>query len=365
MNNQITPNYQSIGEELLSLHEEILKEWPSLLRIAVALYDDESDLLHTFVRSSLQDASLDHYSFELSQSESLTQIRDTRQPRLIQDTRVLTNHNFHSEFIAKHYRSSYTEPMFMGQNLLGFIFFDASDVDYFSDELILQLSNYTRLIESLINVEILPVKMMVGMVQATREFTRARDAETASHIIRMAHYMELIAIQLADEVGFTDEQIEHIWLYAPMHDIGKIAIPDHILTKPGALDKDEFEQIKRHVEEGLKMLNVILDNFKFQNFYHIDMLKDIIGAHHERWDGSGYPKGMVGEQIPIVGRIAAVADVFDALSSNRVYRSGMKPEEVFDYLEQNKGILFDPRCVEVFIESKSQVMDIYSRFQET
>ena len=358
--------YFSISEELLELHEKILKEWPSLLRVAVALYDKETDMLHTFVRASSGEQLLTHYSYELSKSFSLQAVANTRKPRIIKDLQLLQNaKKEHSEQILEHgFQSSFTIPTYLNEHLLGFIFFDASELDYFTPELQSQLLDYSRLLESMLISEILPIRSLIGIISTTRMITGVRDEETGKHLTRMSHYVELIALELAEKYDLSDENIEYMWFYAPLHDIGKIAIPDGILMKPGRLTKPEFEVMKTHVDEGIKMLDMIVKNFDFQQIHHLDILRKIIAEHHEKLDGSGYPKGLKADEISIVGKITAVADVFDALSNRRVYRDSWSIEKTLNYLQENSGTLFDEDCVTAMIKNKERIIKIHDEFQD-
>jgi len=358
-------SFRTITEELYSLHQVLMDEWPHLLRIAVALYDEQTGMLHTFTHSNQRASLLNHYSIELNKVPSLQELAEHGKPRVIQDLSVLMAcQTVHSQSITEHFKSSYTEPFYLNNTLLGFVFYDASDVNYFNEHLTKQLSAYTRLIESLVVSEVLPVKSLIGLVETAKELTSLRDSETGKHLIRMASYMEIIVIELAEQFGFTDEQIEFMWLYAPLHDIGKMAIPDEILIKPGILEPDEYRIMQTHVQEGLKFLEIIQKNFNFQPLHHSEMLRDIIGAHHERWNGSGYPLGLKAEAIPVVGRIAAVADVFDALSSDRVYRKSWPVKKVFDYIVENSGVLFDSDCVEALLKNKDRVIKVMNTYKE-
>jgi len=357
--------FRTISEELYELHQTLLDQWPHLMRIAVALYDEQTGMLHTFVRSNLTKQFLNHYSAPLSDIPSLTNVAENGLPRVIKDLSVLNeSRTEHSQVISQNFQSSFTEPFYFNDTLLGFIFYDATKVDYFNLHLEKQLTAYTRLMEALVVSDMLPVKTLVGLVETTKEITRLKDAETNRHLIRMASYMEIIVIELAEELGFNDEQIEYMWFYAPLHDVGKLAIKDDILTKPGRLTAEEYKIMQTHVDEGLLFLETIEKNFRFQPLSHIDILRDLIGAHHERWDGSGYPLGLKGTDIPVVGRIAAVADVFDAVSSDRVYRAAWTIEDAFNYLIENKNVLFDSMCVDAFIKNKSKVIAVAHKYQE-
>ena len=180
-----------------------------------------------------------------------------------------------------------------------------------------------------------------------------RDAETGGHIHRMAHYSALIARQL----GEPDAYCETLLTAAPMHDIGKLGTPDHILLKKGKLDPDELAQMQQHASIGARIL-AGTDSPLLQ------LACEIAQTHHEKFDGSGYPLGLAGEAIPLAGRIVAVADVFDALNSNRPYKHAWSVDESRAYLEQNVGRHFDPRCVRAFVDAWDEVLAIRARFPD-
>jgi len=359
-------SFSSISEELFLLHEEIRHKWPHITRVAIALHDADTDLLHTFIKSSQTENSINHYSFLLHESESLSKISETGEPRYLHDLTGLHDLNTqHSIFVYQNFKSSFTFPIYWGQQFLGFIFYDAVKENYFTKAAIQDLTVYTKVIESLVHSEVLPLKMLVSMFNVTHEMTHSRDSETAKHLLRMAHYMELLAVEMADEFSFTDEQIEYIWLYAPMHDIGKVVMPDKVLLKEGPLNAEERKIIETHVTEGMKIVERIATQFQFKSLYHLDLLKDIVNTHHERWNGSGYPNGLQKDEIPPVGRIAAIADVFDALAMKRIYRKAMPLEEVFQYIEDNSGKFFDPKAVNAFLNIKNKVIEVHHRLNES
>jgi len=180
-----------------------------------------------------------------------------------------------------------------------------------------------------------------------------RDPETGAHIQRMAHYSQVIA------AGYgLDAQAQKLILEAaPMHDVGKIGIPDYILLKPGKLTPEEFEVMKGHARLGYELLK--------------DSASEIIQAgaqvaisHHEKYDGTGYPHGLKGHQIPAFGRIVAVADVFDALTSERPYKKAWQLDEACKFLEEGRGKHFDPLCVEAFLAGWEEILDIRQRFRD-
>jgi len=171
-----------------------------------------------------------------------------------------------------------------------------------------------------------------------------RNRETASHLRRISEY----SVVLARATGWTGEEIENIRLASIMHDIGKIGIPDSILLKPGSLNKDEFEDIKKHTIIGYEILYGSGSDF-------LRMAQDIVLTHHEKWDGTGYPLGLRGGQIPIAGRIVAVADVFDALTSPRVYKAAFTNKEAFRIIEEGSERHFDPMVVRAFFSCKKAI----------
>lgn len=180
-----------------------------------------------------------------------------------------------------------------------------------------------------------------------------RDPETGAHIQRIAHYSQLIARRL----GLPVDDQELILRTAPMHDIGKIGIPDGILLKPGKLTPEEFDEMKRHTVIGHELLSGS-ESLVFQTAAVIAV------SHHEKFDGSGYPYGIKGEAIPLFGRIVAVADVFDALTSVRPYKPAWPLERAQAYLRENMGNHLDPACVDAFFAAWDEVLDIHARYQD-
>jgi putative two-component system response regulator len=180
-----------------------------------------------------------------------------------------------------------------------------------------------------------------------------RDPETGAHILRMAHYSALIATRL----GLGAQDVENILQAAPMHDVGKLGIPDHILLKPNRLTMEEFSIMKRHPLIGHDILKDSDSN--------VVQLGAIIALyHHEKFDGSGYPNGLAGEAIPLEARIVAVADVFDALTSERPYKRSWPLEDAIELLREGRRIHFDPACVDVFLHSLDDALSIRNRFPD-
>lgn len=179
-----------------------------------------------------------------------------------------------------------------------------------------------------------------------------RDPETGAHILRMAHFSKVIAAGLG--MPLVDQEL--LLEAAPMHDIGKVGISDNILLKPGRLDADEFEIMKQHAKFGYELL-------KGSSSLVLQTGADIALGHHEKFDGSGYPAGLKATEIPIFSRIVAVADVFDALTSERPYKKAWTLEEAVDFLVAGSGKHFDPACVDAFLAAWEEVLEIRARYQ--
>ena len=181
-----------------------------------------------------------------------------------------------------------------------------------------------------------------------------RDNETGSHIVRMSHY----AVVLGRAAGMNEEECDILLHATPMHDVGKLGIPDRILLKPGKLDADEWEIMKQHTVIGAQLLSNSQSPV-------LQMGEAIALTHHERWDGSGYPNRLAGEDIPLAGRICAIADVFDALSSKRCYKEPWPLENVLQELRLLSGIQFDPRLIEMFDELLPIILDIQGTYTDS
>ena len=180
-----------------------------------------------------------------------------------------------------------------------------------------------------------------------------RDPETGAHILRMAHFSRLIARGL----GLAVEEQELLLEAAPMHDIGKVGISDKILLKPGRLDADEFNVMKQHSMFGYELL-------KGSSSKVLQAGAEIARGHHEKYDGTGYPAGVRGTDIPLFSRIVAVADVFDALTSERPYKKAWTLEAAVDFLVKGSGTHFDPQCVQAFLDAWEDVIEIRNLYQE-
>jgi len=180
-----------------------------------------------------------------------------------------------------------------------------------------------------------------------------KDNETGLHVIRMSLFCKFIA----QDIGLDTEWCDLLYNAAPMHDIGKIGIPDAVLLKPGKLNADEWQLMKKHAEFGAKIIGK-------HNTPLLQMAEEIAISHHEKWDGSGYPRGLKGTDIPLSGRIVAIADVFDALTSERPYKKAWSEERALDLLREESGKHFDPELLPHFFNSLAKVRETQHKFRE-
>lgn len=355
---------ETIEEQLRSMHVQLRSELPGVTRIAVAVYDDKTDILKTFVHSTEGASPFSHFVEKLANVPALAELARNRNDRVIGDlTADLSSGSRRRLLVDRGFRSSYTTPFYDRGLLVGFVFFDCFERGYFTAPRMRHVELYAHLVGLLVIDSLRRASVLRSAIAVARHFGHRRDEETGAHLDRMAYYSQLIAEALSSRLGFTDEFVEFVFLFSPLHDIGKIAIPDEILLKRGPLTVGEFATMKRHVSEGAGMIDAIVDSFGIGTAQHVDVLRNIVRFHHEWYDGSGYLQGLSGETIPIEARIVAVADVFDALTTERPYKPAHTNEDAFAHLGRGAGVHFDPLCVEAMLARRDDVAAIQQRFR--
>ena len=203
------------------------------------------------------------------------------------------------------------------------------------------------------------IRALVGLLEV-------RNIESGNHTKRTQLMMKALCEQLINKGIYctllTKSYIQELFNAAPLHDIGKVGIPDYILLKPGRLTPEEFTMMKKHVDYGVKALEYAAGAYDYNSFIHSAV--EIIGTHHERFDGTGYPKGLRGEEIPLPGRLMAVIDVYDALVSKRVYKPGYSHEEAMKMMEEQRGLHFDPILLDAFVEIQEEIWGIADLYNQ-
>ena len=326
----------SLGERLGTLHRQLLADVPQVDRIGCALYDPDDDLLKTFVHSTLSGEALRGYEYKLSASRSLLDLARRGGRRLLTNIPdALEPHTAHSAWVIEEgYRTSLTIPMYGQGAFTGMLFFDSRRPNAFSGAEQRHLELYANLVSLLIAGELLTIRALAGSVDVARAFCDLRDFETGAHLDRMSRYARIAAKELAPDRGLTDEFVELVFLFAPLHDVGKIGIPDHILLRPGPLAGADWETMKTHVNRGSAVLDQMIADLALRELPHVSLLRNIVAYHHEFLDGSGYPQGARGDAIPLEARIVTVADVLDALTSPRPYKAAWPFPEAYAELDR-------------------------------
>lgn len=360
-----------VGDALCSrlrqLHAQLLEQMPDVDRIACVLYEDRDDLLRTFVNSTREGEAIKGYAFRLTDSESLSKLATSRASRVLDDIPAAVQGNtLHSVWLLKEgYRSSLTVPLYDRDQFIGFLFYDSRRPAAFTAQVQRNLALFSTLINMTISNELNLVRSITTSAQVAREFANLRDFETGGHLERMAHYARLIARDLAGSHGLSDEYIEHLYLFAPLHDIGKIGIPDSVLLKPGSLDPDERILMETHVQKGIDVLERLIGEFGLQTLPDSAVMRNVVAGHHECLDGSGYPYGLKGEEIALESRIIAVADILDALTSHRPYKEPWTIAAAVAELERLVAAgKLDPACVNAVKRRIPDVESIRDRFRD-
>ncbi|MDO9280954.1 MAG: HD domain-containing protein [Methylotenera sp.] len=361
-------NDSTLNERLHRLHERLLITIPNIDRIACATYDAKEDRLRTFINSTRAGLALSDYAFKLADSRSLSRIAQSGESRVIDEIKnAIAPNSLHSEWLlSEGYQSSFTIPMYDNDAFVGFIFFDSFQSSAFSAIVQRDIKLYANLITMSISSELSAIRTITASVQMAREFTQLRDFETGAHLERMARYSRVIAESIAQIHNLSDEFIGHVFLFAPLHDIGKIGIPDNILLKPGKFTTEERLIMESHVVKGVSMIKKILGEYGLEHLPDSAIMVNIAACHHELLDGSGYPMALKGNAIPIEARIITVADIFDALTTTRPYKDAWTFEKACAEIKQmaEAGKL-DLDCVNAISSHEPEIKEILNRYQDS
>ncbi|WP_456402629.1 HD domain-containing phosphohydrolase [Persephonella sp.] len=326
--------------KILILLTDLAKEIIEADRCSIFLHDDSKGTLWTIVAHGVE-------RIEIPDNKGLVgHVFNSGEVLNIND--AYKDRRFDKEIDKKtgyRTKSVLTMPLFdrNGKTIGVFQVINKKNSEYFSNEDINLLKHISLYASSTLENAILYEKLKKAhqdVIYRLSHATKFKDPETQNHIIRVGLYCEI----LSKEIGLNEDEVEIVKLAAPMHDIGKVGIPDRVLLKPGKLDNDEWEIMKKHTIYGYEIL-------KGSESYLLKVASQIALEHHEKWDGSGYPYGKKGEEISIYGRMTAISDVFDALTSERPYKKAWSIDETLEFFKINRGKHFDPKLTDIFIKN--------------
>lgn len=339
--------------------------FPQVDRVAVALYDAATGTARTFAARETRRTGLSFYEAPLRDAPSLLRVRRSGRVRVVDDLAVFgRGRSRHQRALrAAGWRSSATFPVSMDGRFAAFVFLDSRRPAAFPDRDLPLLEVFARLAAHEATAGLREAAALRAALRTAVAFVHARDPETGGHLERMARYARLIAQDLArsGRRGLDDERVRWIEEFAPLHDVGKLGIPDRILLKGGPLTPAERRVMETHTRKGRRVVDAILRRFAAAPGRG-RALREIAEHHHEAMDGSGYPHGLCGRRIPLEARITAVADVFDALSSARSYKDAWPVGRALAALRRLAGGKLDRDCVRALLRNRRQVELIRRRF---
>ena len=279
--------------------------------------------------------------------------------QLVVDNKTAFSSSTDAEEPSAPFLSGLSLPLIADDITFGYTFFAATEKDCFTPEIVEQMNVYARVIARIVAGDRRSTESLRTAVASVLKLNNVNESESPAHLRRVAHYSRLIARCCAQNHNLSDSWIEHLFMFAPLHDIGKVFIPEDILMKPDRLTPEEFEQVKTHTLKGRDIVDHMISCFDYSNDqHHTGMLRNLIAHHHEAMDGSGYPYGLKGEEIPLEARIVAVADVLDALLTKRAYKEAWSMNKTMETLQQLAGSRLDPEFVDILSNNRDQLLEI-------
>lgn len=339
-------------------------------RVAMAFIDPLGNVTAESAYTVMDAVYLDPGFTEQLSNTTLGRVAESGAPRIIND---LSHHyaQVHQSrptewLLQEGLQASITAPMYRDDECVGFMFCTSRYANSYTEAHAEFVAHITRLLKDKLHNSYQAQQVISKTAEGFVTLTREKDKETSNHIVRMSRYSYIIAKQLfSNRRQLTPKFMRELLWFSRLHDIGKIGIPDAVLSKPGKLTAEEWEQMQQHVAIGegvIGSINQELAGAVQQGI--LDTALDVVAHHHERWDGTGYPRGLAGEEISIAGRIVAVADVFDALSSSRPYKRAFDLEHALSIMREERGKHFDPEVLDAFLEALPAIEKIRNEFSD-
>ncbi|WP_166636392.1 HD domain-containing phosphohydrolase [Fonticella tunisiensis] len=369
-------NYSKSFTEILQYIYSTFSSFIPYNHIGIALIgDDEKTIRAAYAISdrSISDKTQSFVGYKVSISNtSLERIIETGRTRIINDfeeyTRGKQLKDYNKKLLEIGIRSSITLPLKINNRPVGVIFFSSLNKNVYTSKHEKFLKILANSIAISFEKNIFTDELLYSSILALAKLAESRDIDTGEHLNRMKTYSRMIAEFLYEDSIYRDkinlDYINDIERFSPLHDIGKVAIRDEILLKPDKLTDEEFEIMKTHTLYGGQVLRAAEENIEKSGRSVFKLGIEIAEGHHEKWDGTGYPYGRKGEEIPLSARIVALADVFDALTSKRPYKKPFSFEESIRMIEEKSGFHFDPEIVRVFLKNGEKIKETYNSFHQ-
>jgi HD-GYP domain-containing protein (c-di-GMP phosphodiesterase class II) len=343
---------KGLGEQLKAIYGRISRQYPFLSCIGVAATGKGNQGIQLYSSSCGAISSCEFPEvFNLESSRNA--------PLIVKDMTDFPGSR-EGKLPSPSIQSGLSLPLVADDETFGYTFFAAKEKDCFTPEIIGQMNVYARVIAQLLADDRHSTEEdLRSAVASILQLNNVNESESPAHLRRVAQYSRLIALECAPRYQLSASWIEHLCMFAPLHDIGKVFVPEGVLMKPGKLTDEEFEQVKTHTLKGREIIDHMIKCFDYNNDLHYtDMLRNIITYHHEAMDGSGYPYGLKGEDIPLEARIVAVADVLDALLTKRAYKDAWPMDKAMETMRQLAGSRLDPEFIEILSRNHEELLQI-------
>lgn len=359
-------------EEILLFIFNECKSFIPYNRIGVAVMTEDSKRIRALRAKSDLPILLGHgYQASLSET-SLSEVIASNEYRIINDLEAYLEEHPNSEstklIVAEGMRSSITIPLAVDSKVVGVLFFSSTEKEVYDIQHIHFLSSIANALTYAFEKSFVHDELVLAAIKGFAAIVESKDHVTGNHIDRMSYYSKYLAELLYAEKKYetlVDERfIEQVFKFSALHDIGKVGIDDQILNKPGKLTDEEFSIMQQHTLVGYHILKDMSDSAYFNRVDYFKTAMEITHYHHEKYDGSGYPEGLIGEQIPLSARIVAIADVFDALTSERPYKRAYSFEEALELIKAGSGQHFDPEIVAILLSKESQFKTLYEHMNQ-